>query len=185
MVDAPVPARRGWALGGRNALILAVVVVAVVTMVRDCRRLAPLPVGGLAPDFRAPRLDGGELHLADYRGQVVLLDFWASWCAPCIAAMPGLSRLHDRFAARGLVLVGVNLAENRQAVEAFARRARIRYPIALDLDSRIANAYRVSTIPQVLVLDRDGVIRYSAAGSTSEPALDRALTQLMGGPSPP
>lgn len=116
-------------------------------------------VGRAAPAFRLRTLDGSLTELTDLRGRYVLLNFWASWCGPCRGETPELQALFER-KAPGLVVVGVNQQESREAAGEFAEAFAVTYPIALDTDGQVSGAYRVSTgLPISLLIDPEGVIR--------------------------
>ena len=110
-----------------------------------------------APPISVPDVDGRPITLSQFHGRVVLLDFWASWCGPCRAALPELRRLHERFAPKGLVLLGINLDEEQAAMRAVLTAEKITWPqiqgaSAHDLSAR----YGVSGIPTTVLIDRDG-----------------------------
>lgn len=119
-----------------------------------------------AADFRLPDMDG-ELHaLSDFRGQVVMLNFWATWCPPCRREMPSMQRLYDKYKASGLTVVAVNQWEDPDLVFEFTGRLTLQptFPILFDRESRLAEQYGVKGLPTTYLLDRDGNIRYRAIG---------------------
>lgn len=117
---------------------------------------APATELGPAPAFTLPTLDGDSLALADLRGRVVLVNFWATWCAPCVAEMPDLSALHEEF--DGLTVVGVAVDEGPELVRPFAENLDVRYPIVLD-DGGVAEAFGgVWALPTTYVIGTDGII---------------------------
>ena len=110
-----------------------------------------------APAFAAHDLEGRPVELAQWRGRVVLLDFWASWCGPCRAAMPELRRLYERLSPEGLVLVGVNLDDDPQALRSAIAQYGIGWPqIAGDEAHAIAERYGVAGIPAMMLIDQQG-----------------------------
>jgi len=119
------------------------------------------------PEFTLTSLDGREVSLADLRGQVVVLDFWATWCKPCILAMPGLQALHEKYADGGQVAVlGMNVMERGDPAKLLEREG-ITYPTLLDADA-VARARGYNAIPQIVVLDRDGRVALELTGFTRE-----------------
>jgi thiol-disulfide isomerase/thioredoxin len=136
-----------------------------------------------APLFSTPDLDGLQIELAQLRGRVVLLDFWASWCGPCRAALPELRRLGERFAPQGLVLLGINLDEDRAAMRAAMAEHGIGWPqIGGDPAREISTRYGVSGIPTTVLIDRDG--RLFMSGHWSGRRLAQAAAFLLSQPSP-
>ncbi|MFQ6099473.1 MAG: TlpA family protein disulfide reductase, partial [Armatimonadota bacterium] len=116
-------------------------------------------VGRPAPDFSAETLSGDTLRLSDYRGEVVLLDFWASWCLPCRMEMPNVARVHDRYSSRGLQVIGVNLDAERSDADAAVSELGITWPQVLDGQmGSIARHYGVKSIPMTFLVGRDGTI---------------------------
>jgi thiol-disulfide isomerase/thioredoxin len=119
-----------------------------------------LLVGKPAPDFQLDLLGGGRFHLADAkaRGQVVLLDFWATWCGPCVQAMPQVERVAQEFRDRGVQLVAVNLQESPDRISAMLDRLQLHPAVALDRDGKVAESYAAHAIPQTVIIDRNGTV---------------------------
>ena len=148
--------------------------------------LFPVEVGRPAPDFRATTIDSGAAPraktLADYRGQVVLLNVWATWCAPCRVEMPSLQRLHDGYGARGLRVVAVSIDDPGQepGIRAFAREYGLTFEILHDASGAITKAYQTTGVPETFVVGADGVIRKKVIGAAdwSSPA-NRALVEQL------
>ena len=118
---------------------------------------APL-VGKPAPDFTLDLMGGEKFHLADRKGSIVVLDFWATWCGPCIQAMPQIERATREFADRGVQLVAVNLQETPAKIRPMLERLKLTPTVALDRDGAIARLYGANAIPQTVVIDRDGKV---------------------------
>ena len=129
---------------------------------RQPERPALLSVGDPAPDWRLSDPTGKTHSLSDYRGKVVVLDFWATWCGPCIRAMPGLQALHEKYGGRGAVVFGVNAWEESDAAE-FMRRSGYTYGLLLKGEG-IAAAYRVGMLPTLYVIGVDGRIIHRVSG---------------------
>jgi cytochrome c biogenesis protein CcmG, thiol:disulfide interchange protein DsbE len=124
--------------------------------------LLPNPRQGFpAPEFTLPSREGGEFSLADQRGQVVIINLWASWCPPCRAELPALERLHVEYTGRGLVVVGINAADqdDRAAADALLRELGITFPIVFDASGQASHAYQLRSLPSTFVVGRDGIIR--------------------------
>ncbi len=111
-----------------------------------------------APDFTLPTWDGGSVTLAELRGKVVYLDFWASWCAPCRRSFPWLNRLHVQYQPHGLEIVAVNIDRRREAAARFLEKTPALFRIALDPDSRVADRYGVEFMPSAYLINRQGHI---------------------------
>ncbi len=124
-----------------------------------------IEVGERAPNFTLPDLNGKSVSLSDFRGHVVILDFWASWCPPCRASMPQLQRYYEEFKDRGLVLVGVSLDRSAEDARSFleAKGYHDLIPLwgSVSASQSVAREYGISWIPHTFVLDKDGVIRFS------------------------
>ncbi len=149
-----------WA--GRAAVSVGIAVIALnlVWIGRNWADLRPVVPGDPAPPFSLPRLDqDGQLSLEDLRGKVVLVDFWATWCDSCIAAMPALERIYKRFHSQGFEIVSINIEGFEVADKArrVAREIGVSFPIVVD-DGYVADLYEVSTIPHLVLIDRSGVV---------------------------
>ena len=120
----------------------------------------------VAPDFHLTAADGTSMRLSDLRGQVVLLNFWATWCPPCKAEMPDLNALHrDYGPSRQFTVVGVDLEEDPDAVASFARDQGIGFPLLLDRDGSVTReSYNLRALPTSMIIDREGRIRDTWSG---------------------
>jgi len=119
----------------------------------------PLEAGRPAPQFTLPRLGGGEpLALESLRGQVVLLNFWATWCKPCEDEMPAMERLYQSLRGQGFELLAVSVDVGDEEVEAFRTRLALTFPILRDPDRKVANRYQSPRFPESWLVGRDGVL---------------------------
>jgi peroxiredoxin len=139
-------------------------------------------LGEEAPQFAVAGLDGKSLRLDQLRGKVVLLDFWATWCGPCRAAMPELAKLYDTHRKGGLVVVGLT-QEDSARVEAFLKKSPVSYPIGIDTGGNAKQRYGVSALPTAFVIDRQGKVREMVVGAQAEglarlkTAVEKALAE--------
>ena len=137
-------------------------------------------VGKPAPDFTLPGPDGTKISLSDYRGKVVYLDFWASWCAPCLAALPGLKRIWEEYQTEDFVILGVSLDYTNSDWRNFlGTEPEMTWPQTFDEPLTVANMYGVRGIPHTFMIDTAGVLVQSNRGGTSEPVLRDELNAIF------
>lgn len=118
-----------------------------------------------APDFSLQEPGGGTHAFGEYRGKLVLLHFWATFCAPCRAEMPGLEALWQRYRARGLVVVGIAADRGSDRVARFTGEAGVSFPVLLDPDGAVRNRYEVTVLPMSYLVGRDGRLSGRVTGS--------------------
>ena len=158
-----------------RGLTLAALVVAAGTV-----GAAVTPSTG-APDFTLPRLGGANLRLQEQRGQVVMVNFWATWCGPCRVEMPHLSRLYDKYRASGFTVLAVNIDEDPNKAASLASQLGMRFPVLLDTDKKVSRLYDLSTMPSTVLIDREGRVRYVHRGYRDgyEETYDRQIRELL------
>jgi len=140
-----------------------------------CAKEGP-PGQALAPDFRLTTLEGKEVALSELKGKVVLLDFWATWCAPCREAIPHLIDLHRTFGQNGLEVIGMSVDKGEsETVRRFAKSMDIPYAIIITPDE-VQREYGVVSLPTTILIDREGKIRQKYVGFTSEISKQLAAT---------
>lgn len=139
-----------------------------------------------APTFALKNLDGSDVRLADYRGKVVLLNFWGSWCEPCKEETPALQASYEKLKQDGFVVIGVDLMNverinNRTIdhVRQFARFYGVTYPLALDDNGSVGQAYNVTPIPTSFFIDQDGKVRYIRVGQLNAREVEQAFRRLQ------
>jgi cytochrome c biogenesis protein CcmG/thiol:disulfide interchange protein DsbE len=148
-------------------------------MARSQRPPAP-QVGFAAPDFTLETQDGGTISLADLRGQVVLVNFWATWCPPCRAEMPDIQQVYDRYREQGFTVLAVNQQEGEAQVAPFADQMGLTFPILMDRDGSVSARYRVNGLPSTFFVDRDGIVQnVTLGGPMSEAFIDSQVSSLL------
>jgi peroxiredoxin len=120
--------------------------------------------GDAAPDFSAPGIAGGKVSLASYRGKVVFLDFWASWCGPCAQSLPAIDALAKEFPATDFQVVAVNVDRQPSAAKAFLKKRPVGYPVAQDPRGAIPATFDVQSMPTSFLIDRNGVVQHVHRG---------------------
>ncbi|HEY0682436.1 MAG TPA: TlpA disulfide reductase family protein [Steroidobacter sp.] len=123
-------------------------------------------VGQPAPDFALRSWEGENMRLSEHSGEVVLINFWATWCGPCRQEMPLLDEIYGKYRRAGLVLFSVNIDEqnNLDAAREMATTLRVSYPVLFDARKDVSRAYQASTMPLTVLIDREGVVRYVSEG---------------------
>ncbi len=138
----------------------------------------PLPPGQAAPSFALVGLDGKLHRLTDYRGKRVVLNFWATWCVPCRIEMPLLQKTYEQLQDNGLVVIGINMAEEEPGVRQYVGDLGIMFPILLDTDRVVTVQYKVVGLPTTFFIDTEGLIRASQVGPLTEDSLKGYLDRL-------
>ena len=136
-------------------------------------------VGSVAVDFTLEALDGTEVSLSQYRGDVVLINFWATWCPPCRAEIPDIEDAYRARKDEGLIVLGVSVEQSRAAVAPFVELAGMTYPVLLDELSQVYNTYRAPGLPMSILVDNNGVIQARHIGQLSKAQLDEYLNQAL------
>jgi peroxiredoxin len=121
-------------------------------------------VSGPAPDFTLKSNQGKNLKLSEHRGDVVLLNFWASWCGPCRQEMPELEKLQARYQDYGFTILGVNVEEDSSKADKVLRKTPVSFPILYDTSNKVSKAFDVRAMPSTVMIDRDGNMRYLHKG---------------------
>ena len=134
--------------------------------------------GKPAADFKLTSVAGKEVSLQDLKGKFVLLEFWATWCAPCRRDLPAVEKLHQEFHRKGLVVLGVDSVEDSETVGQFLTSSKLSYPILLAPDSAMMQSYGVTAFPTVVLIDADGKIVFYHVGAGGDKALRESLAKL-------
>jgi peroxiredoxin len=160
---------------------LVALLLTLAALPGGAQELRPWRGGGNAPPLVLQDLEGRTHRLEDYRGKVVLINFWATWCDPCRAEMPALNKLRASLAGHPFAVLAVNLAESEGRVRRFMEQVPLDFPVLLDRDSGVAKAWKARVLPVSFVVDTEGRIRYSALGEIdwAQDGVRKAMLALM------
>lgn len=142
--------------------------------------VAALPNLGAAPDWELAKLDGTRLNFAELAGKVVVIDFWATWCGPCVKEIPGYIELQRKYAEDGVVFVGISVDDgNLDRVRAFSERYGVNYPM-VHYDNAVIGAFGgIEVIPTTFLIDRDGNIRHRKLGAVATAEYEALIVSLL------
>ena len=173
-------------MSSKRLIIYGIVALCVLGLYVAGRRKAQQPKvaasGNVAPDFTVKDIDGKKLTLSDYKGKVVLLDFWATWCTPCREEIPRFIEMQEKYGPQGLQVVGISMDDDAKPVREFNQRYKMNYPVAVG-DDKLAESFGgVLGLPVNFVIDRDGRIVGKYVGATDTAVIDKAITDLLAKP---
>jgi thiol-disulfide isomerase/thioredoxin len=138
----------------------------------------PELIGQRATDFALRSLVGGRtMRLSEHLGEVVLINFWATWCGPCRQEMPLLDEIYVRYRRAGLVMLGVNIDEDAAEAAEMARTLGVSYPVLFDETKEVSKSYMVGAMPVTILIDREGVVRYVSEGY--KPGYEKRYTEKL------
>jgi cytochrome c biogenesis protein CcmG, thiol:disulfide interchange protein DsbE len=178
--------RQQWSVVGGVVLLMALALFAATHFLGD--ELFPVAVGSDAPPLRAVTLDGTKRvrTLADYKGKVVLLNVWATWCEPCRVEMPSIEKVHREFGAQGLSVVAVSIddAGTEPAIRAFVKELGLTFEILHDPTQATKASYQITGYPETFIIGREGKIRKKVIGAADwSSEANRALIRELLGPA--
>lgn len=163
--DSPTSSpQRRWSLGSIVLLAGIVAVALVVALALARRQQGPLE-SGAAPDFTVTTFEGQTLRLSDLRGQVVLVNFWASWCLPCREEAPELEAIWQQYRAQGVTVVGIAWSDIEADTRAFIDEFNMTYPNAPDIGTRIGDDYGIRAVPETYIIDQQGEVLHRLIGA--------------------
>jgi cytochrome c biogenesis protein CcmG/thiol:disulfide interchange protein DsbE len=198
--ETPADERAGLTLAGEGLsrsnilglaatalVLLALMAVLFVRLQQANQAVSSIPsfplIGHEAPDFTVGEVwngaPGQTIHLADLKGKPVVLNFWASWCAPCKEEMPTLQAGYDKYRASGVVFIGLAFNDEQKNGQPFLTQYKISYPAGPDKDGQISIAYGVTGVPETVFIGRDGRVVSKTPGGVSVEQLDAGVQQLL------
>ena len=151
-------------------LSLALALAALLGCAPFSNQAAPPVAGAMAPSFALPLLDGGAVELGDLKGKVVIVNFWATWCPPCLDETPRLQRWYEEYRVEGLIVLGVNtlFRDSLPEVLAFADEYRVTYPLPIDEEGNVSRQWMAQQLPRSYIIDREGIVRFVRIGELTE-----------------
>ena len=146
-----------------------------------CASVEAIAPAAAAPDFTLRTMNGPNLRLAEQRGRVVMVNFWATWCGPCRQEMPHLNRLYEKYRASGFVLLGVNVDDDTRNAAELANKLGLKFPVLLDTDKGVSKLYDLGSMPATVLIDRDGKVRFLHRGYREgmEEAYEKQIRDLV------
>ncbi|EDP75663.1 TlpA disulfide reductase family protein [Hydrogenivirga sp. 128-5-R1-1] len=161
---------------GLGILLVALMLYLGLITNSQQENVAGLSAGKKAPDFTLKTLDGKEVSLKDYRGKVVLLNFWATWCPPCREEMPLFVRMYEKYKDKGFEILAVSTDSSLEPVKKFVKEYRINFPVLYD-DKNVVSLYGIQGLPTSFLIDRDGVILKVRLGEYKE--IEKDLKEVL------
>ncbi|TAM81042.1 MAG: TlpA family protein disulfide reductase [Acidobacteria bacterium] len=163
-------------------IVVAVAGVGVLWLALHPRQRAPVKLGDRAPGFTLPQLPSGRLSLSQFKGQVVVLNFWATWCPPCVMEAPSLEQFATEMKSQGVTVIGVSVDENAQALSQFVQYYHVSYPVARDPRYSLTHRYGTYKLPETYIIDRDGRVAEKIIGATNwtDPRMITFVKSLTG-----
>ena len=171
-----------------NKLVIVLASAAILAVVfglvwMQSSKYEPLTVGKVAPDFHLPDLNDKELRLSDFRGKVVFLNFWATWCKPCREEMPSMEILYKNFEKDGLVILAISIdrVTTKKDIPPFVKALNLTFPILIDSWGQTDKRYKLMGVPETYIIDQQGILREKVIGPRDWTVLDnlQIVTQLL------
>jgi cytochrome c biogenesis protein CcmG/thiol:disulfide interchange protein DsbE len=170
-------------MSSKRVLIYGIVALCLLGIYLASRRTAikpkPSASGNLAPDFTLTDLDGKQLMLSDYKGKVVLLDFWATWCTPCRDEIPHFVEMQNKYGPQGFQVIGISMDDDAKPVRKFYQEYKLNYPVALGDDKLAERFGGMLGLPVNFIIDRQGRIYAKHLGATGATVFDEDVSKLL------
>lgn len=162
-------------------ILIAILVIGGITIGSSFikKEAKPAKVGNPAPAFTLQQLSGSSAQLSQFKGKPLVLNFWGSFCQPCVREMPLLANYANTYASQNLQFVGVNLGESKLVVQNFIRQTNVVYPILLDSDLKVAERYSVISYPTTFFIDAKGTIQEKIVGELDEKTLQAGIAKIL------
>lgn len=161
--------QEGWT--ARDAILAIVVFAGIIAIAVgayffwQARKSPPVEEGSQAPNFSLPLMNGGEVSLDDYKGKVVLLNIWATWCNPCRDEMPSMEQLYQNMKGKPFEILAVSIdTRGSKDVEPFVKKLGLTFPVLLDSDKKVNNMYQATGVPETFIIDKNGIVRQHILG---------------------
>lgn len=135
--------------------------------------------GEEAPNFTLKNIEGKELSLSDFRGKGIAINFWATFCIPCLEEMPALQRQYEKYKDKGIMVIGVNTGEDAVSVLGYINRLSVKYPILLDREYKVVDLYEVGPIPHTVFIYPDGRVKNVIIGQLNEKTIEKNLLEIL------
>jgi len=171
-----------------NKLVIVLVSIAILALAfgvvwMQSSKYEPLTVGKVAPDFNLPDLNEKEIRLSDFRGKVVFLNFWATWCKPCREEMPSMEILYKNFEKDGLAILAISIdrVTTKKDIPPFVKALNLTFPILIDSWGQTDKRYKLMGVPETYIIDQQGILREKVIGPRDWTVLDnlQVVTQLL------
>ncbi len=159
-------------------IILLNIFISLILFERSPLAATSLQKGSVAPDFTLQSLTGKPISLSDYRGKIVILNFWASWCSPCKEEMPAFQSFHEKYNNKGATILSINVTHrdrNRKQLLQFIKNNDLTFPILLDEKGKVTEMYQILIIPTTFVIDQKGMIQNKVLGPLNEAQIQNLL----------
>lgn len=164
----------------RTVILLVLGAAVVYTLYANFTKdnSAQVAVGKVAPDFVLRDMQGNKHRLSDYKGQGVFLNFWGTWCKPCETEMPYINNQYHQFKDKGVQVLAVDINESNLVVNQFAARHSLDFPIMIDRDKQVMNAYGIDPLPATFLIDKDGKVVKYHTGQLNEKTIREFMEKI-------
>lgn len=159
--------------------IMTGLIVFMLYQVMEDHKMKKPQIGEQAPNFQLTTLENQEMSLQQFGGKAVVLNFWASWCEPCRTEMPALTQLYEKYQQKGLVVLGVNIAETDVTASQFVKQYQLNFPIWMDRDREIVDLYKIGPIPSTYFIDPNGNITHIQEGPLNLQQLELYVLPIL------